>query len=76
MPIAYNENLMLADCDGGQRPRGDGEIGETPSDGETAERIDDGVTNKPLPVASDNPDVGLAQKGTDEDAIVRRETEI
>ena len=36
----------------------------------------EGETSKPLPVPSDDPGVGLTQKGTDEDAIVRRETEV
>lgn len=33
-------------------------------------------SNQPVPMRDDDPDVGLSQKGTDEDAIVRRETEI
>ena len=33
-------------------------------------------SNTPLPVKDDTPEVGLSQKGTDENAIVKRETEI
>lgn len=33
-------------------------------------------SNQPVPMRDDDPDVGLSQKGADEDAIVRRETEI
>ncbi|MEL6064204.1 MULTISPECIES: hypothetical protein [unclassified Methylobacterium] len=34
------------------------------------------VSNRPLPVTDADPDVGLSQKGTDADAVLRRETEI
>lgn len=34
------------------------------------------TSNRPLPLTDDDPDVGLSQKGTGEDAVVRRETEI
>ncbi|SFM13629.1 hypothetical protein [Methylobacterium pseudosasicola] len=34
------------------------------------------ASNKPLPIPSDEPEVGLSQKGSGEDAVVRRETEI
>lgn len=34
------------------------------------------ASNRPLPVTDTEPDVGLSQKGTDEDAVLRRETEI
>ena len=33
-------------------------------------------SNAPLPVKDDAPEVGLSQKGADEAAIVKRETEI
>ncbi len=33
-------------------------------------------SNKPLPMTDDDPEVGLSQKGTGEDAVIRRETEI
>ncbi|MCJ2069926.1 hypothetical protein MKK75_14170 [Methylobacterium sp. J-030] len=33
-------------------------------------------SNEPLPVSDADPDVGLSQKGTDADAVLRRETEI
>ena len=33
-------------------------------------------STKPLPIGEDEPGVGLSQKGSDEDAIIRRETEI
>ncbi|MCJ2084396.1 hypothetical protein MKK88_00085 [Methylobacterium sp. E-005] len=33
-------------------------------------------SNEPLPVPDADPDVGLSQKGTDEDAVLRREIEI
>lgn len=33
-------------------------------------------STKPLPTGEDEPEVGLSQKGSDEDAIIRRETEI
>ena len=33
-------------------------------------------SNAPLPVKDDAPEVGLSQKGTDEAAVVKRETEI
>jgi hypothetical protein len=32
--------------------------------------------NKPVPITDEDPDVGLSQKGSGEDAVVRRETEI
>ncbi|MGH1573059.1 hypothetical protein ACRAWG_23280 [Methylobacterium sp. P31] len=35
-----------------------------------------GVPNEPLSITAEDPDVGLSQKGSGEDAIVRRETEI
>ena len=38
--------------------------------------IEPGASNKPLPVLEDGPEVGLSQKGSGEDAIIRRETEI
>ena len=34
------------------------------------------LSNKPLPVPEADPEVGLSQKGTDEDAVLRREVEI
>ncbi|SDO48615.1 hypothetical protein SAMN05216360_12416 [Methylobacterium phyllostachyos] len=34
------------------------------------------TSNRPLPMTGEEPDVGLSQKGTDEDAVIRRETEI
>ena len=34
------------------------------------------ASNQPLPIPDDAPEVGLSQKGSGEDAIVRRETEI
>ena len=34
------------------------------------------TSNRPLPITPDDPEVGLSQKGSGEDAIVRRETEI
>ncbi|WP_342109849.1 hypothetical protein [Methylobacterium sp. SI9] len=34
------------------------------------------TSNRPLPATETDPDVGLSQKGTDEDAVLRRETEI
>ncbi|KNY24657.1 hypothetical protein [Methylobacterium sp. ARG-1] len=33
-------------------------------------------STKSLPIGEDEPEVGLSQKGSDEDAIIRRETEI
>lgn len=33
-------------------------------------------SNAPLPVKSDVPEVGLSQKGTDENAIVKGETDV
>ena len=33
-------------------------------------------SNAPLPVKDDVPEVGLSQKGTDEDAIVKRKTDV
>ena len=33
-------------------------------------------SNRPLPIADDEPGVGLSQKGSGEDAIVRRETDV
>ena len=63
MPVAHTEDLANTEYDAGHRAR----AGADPADGETS---------KPLPVPGEDPDVGLAQKGTGEDAIVRRETEI
>lgn len=37
---------------------------------------DRGASNEPLPVTDGDPDVGLTQKGTDADAVLRRETDI
>ena len=34
------------------------------------------ISNRPLPLSDAEPDVGLSQKGTDENAVLRRETEI
>jgi hypothetical protein len=34
------------------------------------------ISNGPLPMTDAEPDVGLSQKGTDADAVLRRETEI
>ena len=75
-PVAFNENLMLADDDGDSPRAGDGERYDTPPDGQSADGLADGVTNEPLPVAGETAEVGFAQKGTSEDAIVRRETEV
>ncbi|MCJ2078875.1 hypothetical protein MKK68_25105 [Methylobacterium sp. E-016] len=75
-PNASNENLTLADDDGGNPRLNDGEPSDAPLDGQSSEGLADGITNEPLPVPSESADVGLAQKGTDEDAIVRRETQI
>ena len=38
--------------------------------------IETDASNRPLPMTDDNPDVGLSQKGTGEEAVIRRETEI
>lgn len=38
--------------------------------------FDRDASNEPLPVFDGEPDVGLSQKGTDADAVLRRETEI
>lgn len=73
-PLASNQNLMLAED--GSRPTVDGETQARPADGQAGVTAHDGETNEPLPVPSDEPEVGLTQKGTGEDAIVRRETEI
>ena len=32
--------------------------------------------DKPVPITDEDPDVGLSQKGSGEDAVVRRETEV
>jgi len=32
--------------------------------------------DKPVPITDEAPDVGLSQKGSGEDAVVRRETEV
>lgn len=60
-PAAHTEDLANTEYDAGHRARAAAAKGET---------------SKPLPVPSEDPGVGLTQKGTDEEAIVRRETEI
>jgi hypothetical protein len=38
--------------------------------------IEPATSTTALPIGKDEPEVGLSQKGSDEDAIIRRETEI
>ncbi|MCJ2140614.1 hypothetical protein [Methylobacterium sp. E-066] len=38
--------------------------------------LDSDASNKPLPIPDEEPEVGLSQKGSGEDAIVRRETDV
>jgi hypothetical protein len=49
-----------------QQGPGPNEPGVSPPDAE----------HKPVPITDEDPDVGLSQKGSGEDAVVRRETEI
>lgn len=46
------------------------------SDSNGSSDLERDVSSKPLPMTDTDPDVGLSQKGTDEDAVIRRETEI
>jgi hypothetical protein len=66
-PVAHTEDLANTEYDAGHRARAAADLGTPPAEPETS---------KPLPVPGEDPGVGLTQKGTDEDAIVRRETEI
>ncbi|WP_375465648.1 hypothetical protein [uncultured Methylobacterium sp.] len=66
-PLAHTEDLANTEYDAGRRARAEVDPGAVPAERETS---------KPLPVPGEGPEVGLNQKGTGEDAIVRRETEI
>lgn len=57
----------MPDLPAARRARAGLDLGTAPPEPETS---------KPLPVPGEDPSVGLIQKGTDEDAIVRRETEV
>ena len=75
-PVVFNKNLMPADDEGGSPQAGDGDPCDVPPDGQSSNGLADGVTNEPLPMSDESTEVGMAQKGTSEDAIVRRETDV
>ncbi|MCJ2136098.1 hypothetical protein MKK69_18935 [Methylobacterium sp. J-026] len=55
------------------RESGPGSPDPAPADPEERERE---TSNRPLPMTDEDPDVGLSQKGTGEEAVIRRETAI
>ncbi len=69
-PIASNENLTLAEFEDEHRPMA-GPAAEPGPAAQTGSPM-----NEPLPVSGDDAVVGPALKGTDEEAIVRRETDV
>jgi len=73
--VANTEDLANTTYDAGRLD----DAGET-RDASAARKPEEGLTDatssEPLPVPGEDAEVGLAQKGTGEAAVVRRETEI
>lgn len=67
-PVAHTEDLGNMEYDGNRRARAVQPAEAVP--------IAEKPTTAPGIVANEVPDVGLAQKGTDEAAIAQKETEI
>ena len=65
--VACTEGLASTEYHAGHRASTAASLGMASAEPETI---------KPLPEAGESADVGLTQKGTDEDAIVRRETDV
>lgn len=67
-PTIHSEDLGNTEYDGNRRARAAQEAEAAPAT--------EKPTIEPVMGSDEAPDVGLAQKGTDEAAVVRRETEI